>query len=369
MAVSTTKTSQAKPFTWEVLGKRSTDRYQGKGNPAERWRREQAANNAAYATKVANVTTPRIAAARVATQSSDPYVMMNNDQLANIQAGRTANDYGYEDYGMPTFEEAMALFGGRGAAGGGGDGGAAARKQMVDAITQSYDRQISGLNTNKTNAANLIQQFANQFKTNLQPISQQFQGATQASVGEIARRAAEGQAQASNLAKELTGSLTGLGVNAQPIQQQAAMNAQQAAQGAQYEKDFTARLAQIAAMNEANALSGNELVRQGAAGSLEQNYAQMLTALQNAKEQEILGAQTASSGGGGGGGGSYSDPLDQMTKYFKTKQLYDEVMGGGTDYTDIQSLMSAGAQKDPNAFLAAILNMTPEQRQSFGIQG
>ena len=309
-----------------------------------------------------NATPPRIA-----TQSSDPYVMMNNDQLANIKAGRTANDYGYEDYGMPTFEEAMALFGG-GATGGGGDGGAAARQQMIDAITQSYDRQIAGLNTNRTNAANLIQQFANQFKTNLQPISQQFQGATQASVGEIARRAAEGQAQASNLAKELTGSLTGLGVNAQPIQQQAKMNAQQAAQGAQYEKDFTNRLAQIAAMNEANALSGNELVRQGAAGSLEQNYAQMLTALQNAKEQEILGAQTASSGGGGGGGGSYSDPLDQMAKYFKTKQLYDEVMGGGTDYTNIQSLMSAGAKKDPNAFLAAILNMSPEQRQSFGIE-
>lgn len=311
----------------------------------------------------------RTATPRIGTQSSDPYVMMNNDQLANIKAGRTANDYGYEDYGPPSFEEAMGIFGGLGGgAAGGGGGGGAARQQMVDAITQSYDRQIAGLNTNKTNAAGLIQQFANQFKTNLQPISQQFQGATQASVGEIARRAAEGQAQASNLAKELTGSLTGLGVNAQPIQQQAAMNAQQAAQGAQYEKDFTARLAQIAAMNEANALSGNELVRQGAAGSLEQNYAQILTALQNAKEQEILGAQTASSGGGGGGGGGYSDPLDQMAKYFKTKQLYDEVMGGGTDYTDIQSLMSAGAQKDPNAFLAAILNMTPEQRQSFGIE-
>ena len=253
---------------------------------------------------------------------------------------------------------------------GSADGGAGSgvSPQLLAAIAQSYDRQIAGLGTNRTNAANLIQQFANQFKTNLQPITQQFQGATQASVAEIARRAAQGQADTNNLVKELSGSLTGLGVSAQPLQQQAKISAQQATQGSQYEQDFTNRLAQIAAMNDANALTNNELVRQGASGSLEQNYAQMLSALQSAKEQELTSAQMGGSSGSSGGGGG-SDSLDQMSKYLKTRQLFNEVMGGGTDYTDLQSLMSAGAKKDPNAFLASILNMTPEQRQSLGIQG
>lgn len=366
MAVNTS-TSSSKPFKWDFFGRPSSNPLQGKGNPAARWAAEQARNQAAYDTRVNQLTGAAAArSARAATSESDPYVMLNEGQRSNISAGRQANDYGPQEEYVDPFEELYAMFAGQSASGG-GDGGAAARQQMIDAINQSYDRQISGLNTNKTNAANLIQQYANQFKTNLQPITQQFQGATQASVGEIARRAAQGNVDAANLAKELSGSLTGLGVNAQPIQQQANINAQQAAQAAGYEKDFTNRLAQIAAMNEANALSGNELVRQGAAGTLEQNYAQMLSALQNAKEQEILGAQTASSGGGGGGG-SAADPLDQMAKYFRTRQLFDEVMGGGTDYTDIQSLMSASAKKDPTGFFTAIMGMTPEQRQAFGIQ-
>jgi hypothetical protein len=264
-----------------------------------------------------------------------------------------------------SFQDLMDAVGG--SSDGGGGGGGISSQQIADSIRKSYEGQIQNLGTNRTNAANLIQQFANQFKTNLQPISQQFQGATQASVGEIARRAAQGQADAANLAKELSGSLTGLGVNAQPLQQQANINAQQAAQGSQYERDFTNRLAQIAAMNDANALTNNELVRQGAAGTLEQNYSQMLSALQNARDQEILNAQNASYGGGGGGGGG-SDPLDQVTKYLKAQQLFGEVMGGGTDYTNLQSLMSAAAKKDPAGFFAGVIGMTPEQRQSLGIE-
>jgi hypothetical protein len=108
------------------------------------------------------------------------------------------------------------------------------------------------------------------------------------------------------------------------------------------------------------------MVRQGAAGNLENNYNSMLNALQSAREQQIMEAQAAqfAGSGGGGGGGGGGDAIDQATKYLKFAQSYGDFTGG--DGVDLASLMGAAAKKDPAGLLDIYSRLTPQQRQQFG---
>jgi len=271
-----------------------------------------------------------------------------------------------QDEGM-TFDEALAQFAGGGDTGGGGGGNAAAYvASLVNQINDAYNRRQETLGANRTAALAQINQLADQYKRNVGTINQSYLQGVAAQNQEIARRAAEQQAMAQRTAQQLSASLTGEGISAQPIQGQAQNITNTLATTNQFQRDLQDRMAQLAASSQAGALSGGELVRQGASGTLENNYNSLLNALQSAREQEIMQAQSAGMGGGGGGGGgrgSSSDPLDQMTKYLKARQLYDEVMGGGGGF-DIQSLITGAAKKQPYDFLAGIAS-NPEIAKLF----
>jgi hypothetical protein len=265
-----------------------------------------------------------------------------------------------QDEGM-TFDEALAQFAG----GGGGGGNAAAYvASLVNQINDAYNRRQETLGANRTSSLAQINQLAEQYKRNVGNINQSYLQGVAAQNQEIARRAAEQQAMAQRTAQQLSASLTGEGISAQPIQGQAQNIANTLATTNQFQRDLQDRMAQLAASSQAGALSSGELVRQGAAGTLEGNYNSLLNALQAAREQEIMQAQSAGMGGGGGGGrGSSSDPLDQMSKYLKARQLYDEVMSGGGGL-DIQSLITSAAKKQPYDFLAGIAS-NPEIAKLF----
>lgn len=300
-----------------------------------------------------------------ATQQNSPYVMKNAGQLANEAAGRSSNDYGPKPL---TFEDFAALFGDGGSGGGSGFDSAAYVANLVNNINQGYDRRVNTLGQNRASSLGQINSLAEQYKQNVGGINQSYLQGVAAQNQEIARRAAEQQAMAQRTAQQLAGSLTAEGISAQPIQGQAENIANTLATTNQFQRDLQDRMMQLAASSQAGSLAGGEMVRQGAAGNLENNYNAMLNALQSAREQQIMEAESARYGGGsggGGGGGSSADPLDQMTKYLKSRQLFDEVMGGGGGI-DIASLMGASAKKDPVGLLNIWGSLTPEQRQAFG---
>jgi hypothetical protein len=310
----------------------------------------------------------------IGTQLNSPYVMKNAAQLANEAAGRKANDPGESGQLPMGFEDFLALFNaGGGASGGGGGGGgsnAAYVAKLVNDINSSYDRRQQDLGTNRMSSLAQITGLADQYKQNLGGINQSYLQGIAAQNNEIARRAAEQQAMAQRTAQQLAGSLTGEGISAQPIQGQAENIVNTLATTNQFQRDLQDRMSQLAASSQAGSLASGELVRQGAAGTLENNYSAMLSALQNARAQEIMQAQAMPMGGSGGGGGGRSsgggDVLDQMTKYLKGKQLFDEVMGGGTNL-DINSLIGAAAQKDPGSLVNLWASLDPEQRKQLGL--
>lgn len=293
-------------------------------------------------------------------QGTSQYVLMNAGQKANVAAGRQPNDYGSPPKEM-SFDDFLAQMGGSSTTGGGsGFDTAAYVANLVNQINEGYDRRIGVLGQNRASSLQQINTLADQYKQNVGNINQSYLQGVAAQNQEIARRAAEQQAMAQRVAQQLSTSLAGEGISAQPIQGQAQTIQGTLAATNQFQRDLQDRMAQLAASANAGALSGGELVRQGAAGTLENNYNSLLNALQSAREQEIMQAQTSASrggGGGGGGGGSSSDPIDQLTKYLKGRQLWDEVMGGGG--IDIQSLMLNAAKKQPYDFLAG-LSSNPE---------
>lgn len=299
-------------------------------------------------------------------KGTSQYVLKNPGQLANEAAGRSSNDYG-QPMGLSDF---LAQFDGGSTSGGGsGFDSAAYVANLVNQINENYDQRQQQLGANRMSSLAQLSNISDQYKQNLGGINQSYLQGVAAQNQEIARRAAEQQAMAQRTAQQLAGSLTGEGISAQPIQGQAQNIANTLSTTNQFQRDLQDRMAQLAASTHAGSLSSGELVRQGAAGTLENNYNAMLNQLQNARNQEILQAQqsvASGGGGGGGGGGSSSDPLDQATKYLKTQQLWDEVMGGGQGL-DLASLMGAAAKKDPAGLLGAIAGMSPEQRKLFGI--
>jgi hypothetical protein len=287
-------------------------------------------------------------AATPAVAGTSQYVLKNPGQKANEAAGRSSNDYGKE----PTLDDYLAAMGGN-SGGGSGFDSAAYVANLVNQINQNYDQRQQQLGANRMSSMAQLSNLGDQYRQNMGGINQSYLQGITAQNQEIARRAQEQQAMAQRTAQQLAGSMTGEGISAQPIQGQAQNIANTLATTNQFQQDLQDRMSQLAATSNANNLASGELVRQGAGGTLENNYNAMLNDLQNARGQEILQAQQSAAQAAAGSGGSATDPLDQVSKYLKTQQLWNEVMGGGGGI-DLQSLMGAAAKKQPYDFLAGI---------------
>lgn len=236
---------------------------------------------------------------------------------------------------------------------------------MTNKINEQYDRRQQELGQNRTMSLGEIARLADQYRTNIGNIQQSYQSGINLQNEEIARRAAEQQAMAQRTAQQLAGSLTGEGISAQPITANAQNIANTLATTNQFQRDLQQRMAEIAASTHAGALSSGELVRQGAAGTLEQNYNAMLNALQNARAQQIASLQSPSSGGGGGGT-SASSGVKSATDYLNYLKLFNDVTGQDNPL-DMQTLLSNAAKKDPAGLLQALSSMPADQRKALGL--
>lgn len=178
---------------------------------------------------------------------------------------------------------------------------AAAKKAMVDAINQSYDTRKGGIDQQKTQATGNLQNILGSFRTDVQNNQASYMQGSESIQKAMAERAAQAQAEASARSGDIQAMLAGQGGNASAINAQAMANQSIASQSGQAQKDLSQRFDQISQSNQKNVLNSGDLVQQGAAGQLQNQYTDLINALELSRQQEIYNAenpQPSSSGGG-----------------------------------------------------------------------
>ena len=168
---------------------------------------------------------------------------------------------------------------------------AAAKRAMVDAINQSYDTRRGGLDQQNTQAGANLQNILGSFRTGVQNNQASYMQGSESIQKAMAERAAQAQAEASMRSQEIQGMLAGQGGNASAINAQAMANRSVANQSGQAQKDLSQRFDQISQFNQKNVLNSGDLVQQGAAGQLQNQYTDLLNALELSRQQEIYNAE------------------------------------------------------------------------------
>lgn len=241
---------------------------------------------------------------------------------------------GYEGWYDPAKEEQQIrdFLAGLGKNNNNGDGGAAAaaaaQRAMIDAINQSYDTRRGGLDQQNTAATANLQNILGSFRTNVQNNQASYMQGSDSIQKAMAERAAQAQAEASARSGQIQGMLAGQGGNASAINAQALANQSVANQSGQASKDLSQRFDQISQSNQKNVLNSGDLVQQGAAGQLQNQYTDLLNALELSRQQDIYNAQNPKSSGSGGGGSDKMSTADRAAQ--RDQNLVDSAYINGT---------------------------------------
>lgn len=168
---------------------------------------------------------------------------------------------------------------------------AAAKRAMIDAINQSYDTRRGGLDQQNTQAGANLQNILGSFRTGVQNNQASYMQGSESIQNAMTERAAQAQAEASMRTREIEGMLAGQGGNASAITAQGLANQSVANQSGQAQKDLSQRFDQISQFNQKNVLNSGDLVQQGAAGQLQNQYTDLINALELSRQQEIYNAE------------------------------------------------------------------------------
>ena len=259
--------------------------------------------------------------------------------------------------------------GGGSGGGGGGYSAAAALQAMLSQIDESFNRQRGALDQNRAASMANLNSAMDRYRSQIGTNYADYQGQANATQQAIAQRIAEQQAAAQQRSTDLAQSIAGLGGNAAAIQAQSQglQDALRASSG--FQQDLSQRLAQVAANSQRQYESSGDLVRQGAAGTLENNYNSMLNALMAQMEAQKAEAQAAVSGGGGGGrsSGSSGGETDytKMLKNEASKTVGEWILNEYTPTADDLAkvmLMRGGNEPEILTYLLS-QQMAPQQPQ------
>lgn len=243
----------------------------------------------------------------------------------------------------------------------GGDSGrysaAAALRTMLQQIDDSFNRQRDTLDQNKASSQSALSGAMDRYKQQIGANYADYMGQAEATQKAIAQRIAEQQASAAQRAAALqasVGSVGGENLGAIQAQAQGLSDALRASQG--FQQDFSSRLGQVAANSQRQYENSGELVRQGATGTLENNYNAMLNALLANMEQQRAQAQQSSSSGGGSGRASSNTPYqDAVKEQLAYRQLDRLVNNDGMDIDSIlQDMMLGGKYGDIVTYLSTL---------------
>jgi hypothetical protein len=206
---------------------------------------------------------------------------------------------------------------------------AAAKKAMIDAINQSYDTRKGGIDQQKTQATGNLQNILGSFRTDVQNNQASYMQGSESIQKAMAERAAQAQAEASTRSGDIQAMLAGQGGNASAINAQAMANQSVANQSGQAQKDLSQRFDQISQSNQKNVLNSGDLVQQGAAGQLQNQYTDLINALELSRQQEIYNAENPQPSGGGGGGGGRDSSTAADRKADREQGIVDSAFISG----------------------------------------
>ena len=168
---------------------------------------------------------------------------------------------------------------------------AAYLREIVGQIDLDYAKDVAKLDERRSAQMQRLMEQQNEFKNLLARNRQTYEQGAAMAAQEIANRATAGQQRATELANQLANAMQLQGVSAQPLQAQAQLQQQLMQESQRYQQDYQTRMAQLAAQRFADAERSSELVRQGAAGQLENQFTALQSALQRQRLQDILSAQ------------------------------------------------------------------------------
>jgi len=213
--------------------------------------------------------------------------------------------------------------------GGSGSSGGYNMQAMVNQINDSFARQQQALDQARAAGQAGVQGAYDMFAGNIGRNYADYTGATNQAQAAMAQRVAQQIAEAQARQAELQRSAQSMGMDYGALTQQQAGNLGALQAASSFQQDLGQRLAQVVANNQRALQGSGELVRQGAMGNLESNYQALLGALQSAREQQLMQAQSAAySGGGGGGGSSKPKTLADVLKEFETMDKLNKYAPG-----------------------------------------
>lgn len=251
------------------------------------------------------------------------------------------------------------LLGGNGSSGDGGYSAAAALRTMLQQIDDSYNRQRGALDQNKATSQTALNAAMDRFRQQIGTNYADYMGQAEATQRAIAQRIAEQQATSAQRSADLQNSTASIGgANGAAIQAQAQglMDALRASQG--FQQDFSSRLGQVAANSQRQYENSGELVRQGATGTLENNYNAMLNMLlANMEQQKAQAQQSAYSGSGGGGSkASSKSPYQDAVKEQLAYRQLDRLVNNDPLNIDeiVQDMMLGGKYGDIVTYLTSL---------------
>jgi len=296
------------------------------------------------------------------TGGQDMYKAMAEGEALMAQQAVT------DDFWAALDEDARARMGG---GRGGASGGSGVNVQgMIDAVLQQYEQAAQQAQQSKAQAAQGIQSAYDQFTGNVNRNYADYTGAASAAQTAMAERLAQQIAEANSRQSQMQASAASMGQDAAALQalQQGNLGALQASGG--FQQDLSQRLAQIVANNQRAIQSGGEMIRQGATGTLENNFNALMNALAAQRDEQVASARSAAYSGGGGGGGksvSYGDALKEILGEYKTISELEKFRSGGGN----ESLFSqVSPDKLWESYVNAAQSTDPEsQAQAAILQG
>lgn len=238
---------------------------------------------------------------------------------------------------------------------------AAALQAMLNQIDESYARQRESLGQNRAMALGNINSAMDAYRGNIASNYADYQGQSNATQQALAQRIAEQQAAAAQRTKDLQSTIGGLGgTNGAAIQAQGQNLADSLRASGGFQQDLSSRIAQVVANSQRQYQNSGDLIRQGAAGTLENNYTAMLNALAAQMEQQKMQARASSTGSSRSNSSEGTD-YTAAAKNIASRRMLDAYLNEETIGPD-ELAMLAGLSGKPDIQVAYLTSLMQQDQ-------
>jgi hypothetical protein len=157
---------------------------------------------------------------------------------------------------------------------------------LIDQINQQYDQQVGQVTAQRDQARAGIQGAYDTARTNVGANYQNYQQTAEAQQRAIAQRLADLLASQTSTNDQMLASAQSMGRDTTALQALGRANLDTLRNSNSYSQNLVDRMAQIAASGQNNTLNNLELTRQGASGTLDNRFTDLMGALMMNRDQQ-----------------------------------------------------------------------------------